>query len=593
MGFDRQRHARRAGLFTLFGLAVIVGAALWLRSFVPAVKGMGFIVEFRKVAGLEEGSEVYVQGVKAGVVEKVTIEPPNTVRVFVRLTEPIPVYKNSRIGIGVGALIPRPYVDITNPEVPGPAISKGDVVRGMEPVSVEEIIPRLVRFIDDFREILGSPETQEQLRGAIADLAESVRNLKRITGAIGPQDVQGSLQRFHSLIARLDELASRPQWVALANNLDQASAHLARLMRDPRMTEELPKTIAEARSAVASLRKLLSDPEVQSRIRSSLVHLERSSQLLETALSDQGTVGRLNDLIGSAEKLVGSVQEIVSDPEVKEGLKKSLTSIESLTAQGRETLKELERSVAELRELTSSSKGDWQKLLANMVSVSEELHAITQGLSWLITQGGLKENLRQIGENLRKSSADLREITEQVRSLLEEEKTRGSLREGLQQVGPTIRIVRRAAEEGERILKRIEPLTRWEAEAAGSVWLNPERDELNADTALNLQTPGLGTGLEIGSHTDKRGTRLNLLIQGKFNRFLMWRSGIVRSKLGLGLGWGTDQFRWDIEAFDPDRWQVNSWLRWSLFPPLSVRVGIEDLGRRRDLGAGLEIRFPR
>jgi len=63
----------------------------------------------------------------------------------------------------------------------------------------------------------------------------------------------------------------------------------------------------------------------------------------------------------------------------------------------------------------------------------------------------------------------------------------------------------------------------------------------------------------------------------------------MRSKLGVGVGWSTDRWRLDVEAFDPDRWQVNSWLRWQLSPSILLRLGVEDLGRTRTFGIGVEV----
>ncbi|MCS7223046.1 MAG: MlaD family protein [Armatimonadetes bacterium] len=590
---DQQYHARRAGLLALLGVGVVIATAFWLRSFIPRIGGTWFVAEFKRVAGLEEGSEVYVQGVQAGTVERVEIDPPNKVRVTVRLTEPFPVYHNSKVAIGVGALIPRPYVDITNPDVPGPIVQPGDVIKGWEPVSVEEILPRLVRFIDDFREILGSPQTQEHIRLAIADVAASAANLRRLTGAIGPQDVRETVRHLRSLATRLDALAGSPQWQAAAKNVEETTARLARLTADPRITEGLPRILDQTRETVESLRKLVADPDTQSRIRSALAHIEESSQLLKKALSDEGTIGRLNDLLTDSRQLVASVEEIVSQPQVKESLGKTLTNLEALASRAHESISELEGTLAELRELISGSKENWQTLVANLASISEDLDAITEGLKWLITEGGLKENLRVIGENLKAGSEDLRYVVQKIRTLLTDEKTTQSLQEGLQQVGPTLSLVRRTAEKGQRILDRLEPLTQWESQARASLWLTPETDQIKGETGLHLHTKDLRTSLLLGSYTDQEGSRLNLLIQGKINPFLVWRSGVIRSRLGAGIGWVTGKVHWDLEAFDPDRWQVNSWLRWSLLPSLSLRLGIEDLGRRRDFGVGLEAHITR
>jgi hypothetical protein len=135
----------------------------------------------------------------------------------------------------------------------------------------------------------------------------------------------------------------------------------------------------------------------------------------------------------------------------------------------------------------------------------------------------------------------------------------------------------------------LETATSLRTRVGSSIWFAPELDEVRGEAWTLFEMPISPVSLLAGTYTGREGTRVNLQIQGKIGSKTLWRFGSIRSKLGMGIGWGTDKLRLDVEAFAPDRWQVNSWLRWQLSPSILLRFGVEDLGRSRTLGIGLEV----
>ncbi len=581
-----------SGVLILTSLAVLIIGTIYLRSFLQWRTGHWFVVEFNKAMGLEEGSDVLLQGMRVGTVDKVELSPPNLVRVVVRLEKDVPVYypPASEITIRFGTLIGQPYVDIVNRRI-GKVIERGDKVRGIDPVSWEELVPQARELAVSLNSIIGDPQFQQNLRTAIADLASAAHSLRTILSTIPANEVQQISTNIRRVSERLNSLASDKRLDATLSNVETATRQLAEILSDPRLKSGVAKTIQEAEQTLRSIRSLVADEEVQKNLKALTANLRESSEALKELLSDEGVGGELKKVLAEARATVGAAREVLDDPEVKIALKTTARNLAELTGRGHDVFTELEASLKRLRELVESTQDDLQKMTEHMKGITQDLDETLDAIKWLMTEGGLKENLRQVGENLRETSKNLKETATSIRELITDEETKSSLKQGLVEIGPTVAAVRQTAERSQKVLERLEKATNLQTRFGSSVWFVPELDEVRGEAWALFESPLLSpASLLAGTYSGGEGTRLNLQIQGKIGSKILWRFGSIRSKLGVGVGWGTERLSFDVEAYAPDKWQVNSWLRWQLSPSILLRFGVEDLGRTRTLGVGLEVR---
>ncbi|MCS7265506.1 MAG: MlaD family protein [Armatimonadetes bacterium] len=586
----RPESALWSGFLVLAGLIVLIAGAIWLRSFLQWRTGYWFIVEFKKVMGIETGSEVMVQGMRVGTVEKVEFKPPNTVHVFVRLEKNVPVYHppSSEITIRFGTLIGQPYVDIVNRKS-GRMIAKGEIVKGTDPVSWEELVPHARELAGSLNNIVSDPEFQKNLKTTVMDMALAAQSLKSILAGIQASDVQRITESLREASERLKALAYDKRLDKVINNVEVATSQIAAILSDPNVKGGVVRIIREAELATKGLREILGDEETQKNLKAIVANLRESSEELKSLLSEEGAKGELVKTLSEARATVAAIREVVDDPEVKIALKTTARNLAELTGRGHDVFAELEATLKRLREFIESTQDDLEKVAENLRGITQDLDETLDAVKWLMTEGGLKENLRQVGENLKMTSENLKEATATVREILTDEGTKASLKEGLKEVGPTINSIRQTAERGQEILKRLEMTTNLKTNASSSIWFVPELDEIRGEIWTSLKTQASPISLLAGTYSGKEGTRLNLQIQGKIGSKILWRFGSFRSKLGFGLGWGTDRLSFDVEAFAPKDWQVNSWLRFQMSPSILLMLGIEDLGRKRTIGVGLEV----
>lgn len=589
----RRDVALRAGLFVLLGLVVFIAAALWLPSFVRWRRGQWFIVEFSRVMGLQPGSEVMVQGMKVGVVDELRLQPPSTVQVVVRLEQPVPVYypPASQITIRIGALLGRPYVDIVNRSV-GRRIEQGAVVRGIDPVSWEELMPQANELVDNLNRFLGDPQLRRDLQATAHYLAEATRRIDQLLASLSPTDVRETITRLQQAGERLNALLTDHRWDAIINHVHQATRQIAKILADPRVQRDLPRSVHDLAESVRAVRQGIASDQTQREIVTMARNLRESSERLKQLLSEEGVGGEVRKTLAEAREAISALRAVVADPKVQSDLKTAAQNLADLTGKGQTTMDELNATLQQLRQFVTGTEGNLRQFSEHLRNIAQDLDETLDAIKWLVTEGGVKENLGQVAENLRASSENIREATQAIRDLIKDEKTQSSLREGLQELGPTIRVVRETAEQGKTILTQLQTLTQVEVNPAVRVWWHPERDEWRKEAWLSFRSPATSLGLLGGTYTDRRGTRLNLQIQGQIAPSLTWRLGVRRSKLGAGISWERSRWRLDVDVYDPDRWHGDAWLRWFLSPALSLQLGMEDWGRTRLFGIGVAINPP-
>jgi ABC-type transporter Mla subunit MlaD len=586
----RPESAFWSGVLVLAGLSVLIAGIFWLRSFWQWKSGHWFIVEFNKAMGVEPGSDVLLQGMRVGTVEKVEFAPPNTVQVTVRLEKDVPVYHPpaSEITIRFGTLIGQPYIDIVNRRV-GKVIERGEKVRGVDPVSWEELVPQARELARSLNSIIGNPQFQRDLRATVSDLAQAANSLQSILAAIPPEDIRQISESLKRVSIRLSALASDRRIDSTLSNVETATRQLAAILSDPKLKGGIVQTVQEAEKTLRTIRSLVGDEGMRRDLKTIVANLRESSEAIKKLLSEEGAGGELRKTLAEARATVAAVREVLDDPEVKTALKTTARNLAELTGRGHDALAELEASLKRLREFIEATQDDLEKVTEHLSGITQDLDETLDAVKWLMTEGGLKENLKQVGENLKATSENLKEATASVREILSDEKAKNSLKQGLQEIGPTISTVRQTAERGQKVLQNLETATSLRTRVGSSIWFAPELDEVRGEAWTLFEMPISPVSLLAGTYTGREGTRVNLQIQGKIGSKTLWRFGSIRSKLGMGIGWGTDKLWLDVEAFAPDRWQVNSWLRWQLSPSILLRFGVEDLGRSRTLGIGLEV----
>jgi phospholipid/cholesterol/gamma-HCH transport system substrate-binding protein len=336
------RSARlRVGLL-VFGATLVLMAALFLigqQNRLFASKNRYYFTA-GSVAGLNEGAPVRLNGVTAGIVEKITLPEDVhkqllTIRISIERQYEERIRQDSTARIRTLGLLGDKYVDVTSgsPKTamipPGGAIptapdtdvdkllaSGGDVVDNM--VRISYSLTRILDRIDRGEGLVGELTTGES--GKITDrldatLASAQRVMTGIESGKGPL---GRMVHDEKLANQLASAIGRLETVmAQAERGDNLAAAL---LRSPSTRADFEATLQEARQAAAALRQwtaaVESTDSVANRLLTDAGMGERVGRDLEAIVRDLASVaGKLDRGEGSASKLINDplIYDAVND----------------------------------------------------------------------------------------------------------------------------------------------------------------------------------------------------------------------------------------------------------------------------------------
>lgn len=246
-------------LVTAF-LAVIFANLVGVQS--PFHQSVDFYVTYNFAGGVERGAPVRVSGIKVGKVEDIEFfspvdpkavalqepgsEPredgkvivPLKIKISVRKDAAVGVRKDSRFYINLAGIIGERYIEITPGHFSSPQIHGGDVVAGIDPPRIDQLISqsfdlagKIKDIIDENKgDITRSIELLYKLSGNLnktlawvdksavfkTDLAKLVENLiaitsdvRKVTDKVHSPEGDKTLKLLYDLLWRLEPLDSK------------------------------------------------------------------------------------------------------------------------------------------------------------------------------------------------------------------------------------------------------------------------------------------------------------------------------------------------------------------------------------------------
>jgi phospholipid/cholesterol/gamma-HCH transport system substrate-binding protein len=253
--------AKVGGLILLTGaLAVAFAWVIGIQN--PFNQSVEYYVTYNFAGGIEVGSPVRVSGIKVGKVEKIDFfvptdaknvaikEPgsdesddekaiaPLRVKISVRKDAALGVRKDSRFYINLAGIIGERYIEITPGHMKQPQLASGDVVAGVDPPRIDQLISQSFDLAGKIKEIIDenkgditrSIDLLYKLSGNLnktldwvdkskvfkTDLSKLVENLIQITSDVRvitdkthTPEGEKTLKLLHELLFRLEPLDAK------------------------------------------------------------------------------------------------------------------------------------------------------------------------------------------------------------------------------------------------------------------------------------------------------------------------------------------------------------------------------------------------
>ncbi|MFA4016329.1 MAG: hypothetical protein RUDDFDWM_001432 [Candidatus Fervidibacterota bacterium] len=597
----------KIGALVLVALAFFIAVIFFLHPTGWFKRGIEFTIVVENAHGLRAGSEVYVQGVKVGVVKGLSFRRDGKVAVKALVQGDVPIYSNSRFAIRIHPLLGQAYMSIEAPKVAQrlKRLPSGATVRGVEPIELEEILPRaktlverLDRVATSLENLVGDEALQRSIRSVFNDLSAVASELRElIADKKLATTIASTVTHIESVAKQLEQLTGdkglRSALTMTLSNTATATNSLKRLLSDRRLSEGLPKLISNLEQASSELRRLLSDKEFRGSLVKAVNNIERASQQLNELLSDKDLKEDLRMSFSNLKEASEALTQLLSDKELKARLNSTLAKAEKLFEAGSKGVDKFEEAASELRQLIAENRENIKRITAKLTELSEHLEETAKTVNWLLTEGGVGQNIAEAVASLRKSAENVRELTANLKEISSDEEFKKGVKRAVIKVAEASESIQNLAKRSEQLVTDIQrPVSefiRLRFQPSISIWYLGERGVGEADVVIT--SPYRRTFGLIGVHDFSGKGYVNAQLGRWVSDNIAFRLGAYRSELGIGADWRFKGGALSLNAYDASHPNYNAWLRLRLLDNLHLRIGVEDIRSGGKFGGGIEWRF--
>ncbi len=285
-----KKYTARVGWFVFLGLVLVAALMLNFSRGVSLFKPRYELnMSTRTVAGLKEGAEVYLSGVKIGSVKRIKLEQKKIgVQVQLTILEEFPLHTDSKFLIEQQGVLGDQFVNIVPGTPETPLFKNGDSVEGSEPFNLNEVAQSANGLIKQFEKLGATVENAiERLNTQVFD----TRTLSNFSQTL--QNFQEVPTHAVQLLNNASGLVSNagPVLTLSLTNLHEFSRKLNKVAMDVEDTiatnrVELNDSMKNLRDATESMKNMMADLEAGKGLAGSLLKDEQTRAQFSSTISN-------------------------------------------------------------------------------------------------------------------------------------------------------------------------------------------------------------------------------------------------------------------------------------------------------------------
>ncbi len=248
--------------------------------------------DFENVSGLRTNSPVEIAGIDIGTVQEISLVN-HRARVSMVIRENITIYADSRATIRTRGVLGDKFVEINPGSSQQPALEDGGVVaQGVQPTDLDQVMARIGDIADDISEVtrsvsnvFGGPEGERDMREFFENLRMAAVQLNQV--------VQTNAQGVEMIVSNLENFSGDLQHISQDNkeNINQIIENFATYSNQLNITlsriGDILETVQHGEGPVTTL---LEDRQMSEDLRRTATSLESLTRKLDEG---EGTLGKL------------------------------------------------------------------------------------------------------------------------------------------------------------------------------------------------------------------------------------------------------------------------------------------------------------
>lgn len=278
----------KLGLFVFGGLIILLISVIFLGD-IHLQKGYEVNILFDDIAGLPEKALVKISGVEVGRVSEIDLKGRRA-EVVAWIEQNIKIHKDCKARIIPTGIIGTKYLEMTLGSEDEPLLKDGDTILGVEPISYDEVINKLMAGVDRLGETIESFGIE---KGFGEDLRDAIENIKEISQkinlAIGPEEeLRDTVKNFGEFSDNVRKLAKNLNQVVEENreNLKKTLGGLSTISDDLKEAFDSISTVAKKiEEGEGVLGKLITDEEMAEDLKDSFENVRKASHEAERVLA--------------------------------------------------------------------------------------------------------------------------------------------------------------------------------------------------------------------------------------------------------------------------------------------------------------------
>ncbi len=246
----RPRNETAVGIFVVIGFLLLSIAIFCISGVYFFKSGYSVTVVYHFVSILDKGAPVRMAGVRVGEVSQVSLlyneqakETQVLVKVFIR--EGIQVRQNYQFHIQGTHILSEPHIEIT--PLPGdePLIHDGALIKGMEPVPIEDLIAKAHAIATNLDAIVSSIRGSVDDKATGASLKDMIRNMTALSASL-EKVLNGSEGDLKQTITNMK--ASSDSLTKILSKVDKGEGTVGKLLTQDELYKEMKEFVAEIKA---------------------------------------------------------------------------------------------------------------------------------------------------------------------------------------------------------------------------------------------------------------------------------------------------------------------------------------------------------
>ncbi|MBN1898999.1 MAG: MCE family protein [Spirochaetes bacterium] len=290
----------KLGIISIMVIAIFISSTFFLGKIRFKEEGYKLRIKFNFIGDLKIGAPViFAGGIRVGKV--IDIQPAgDQVEVVIYLNEEFKIKPGNEILIYTMGLLGEKYVEINGYEGEGEYLKDGDLVTGVDPISLD---------------------------------AMSIKLAKLMKGVFGPTLTDDEVKRsFSQLFNNAGDLAYNLDMLVKENRPYLRST----IMNIKNAADSLEKNLVSVLEQVKKLTENISDisEENQKRINETIKNLESTTIRLRSAMKDlERSSNNLEDITRAVKRKQGTIGKLIYEAEVYDNLKKTSDNLAKFSEQ--------------------------------------------------------------------------------------------------------------------------------------------------------------------------------------------------------------------------------------------------------------------